>query len=140
MTKIEELIQEAERLKNERRSEQDKWAQVDIWDKELRVLMELKRTGYMGEGTTKTRSEKYASFIKVADRPPYFPWQDATLYFFPNGYGASVIYGVGTYGLEVQVQRMVYGSFRPAYDTPLTDDVIGDIEDLDEVLEQIKNL
>ncbi|MBF7122786.1 hypothetical protein ITQ95_09395 [Pediococcus pentosaceus] len=47
-------------------------------------------------------------------------------YRFPNDYGASLIYGPGSYGLELAVLDF---SVNPdgdlIYNTPITDDVLG---------------
>ena len=40
---------------------------------------------------------------------------------FPNGYGASIILGFGTYGLELAVLQ----NGQLTYDTPITSDVLG---------------
>ena len=58
---------------------------------------------------------------------------------FPNGYGASIIKGDGSYGVEMAVIT----DEGPCYDTDITDDVIGNIKDLEELngyLERIKAL
>ena len=58
---------------------------------------------------------------------------------FPNGYGASIIKGAGSYGVELAVIT----AEGPCYDTDITDDVIGNIENLEELngyLERIKAL
>ena len=58
---------------------------------------------------------------------------------FPNGYGASIIKGDGSYGVEL----LVITAEGPCYDTDITDDVIGNIKDLEELngyLERIKAL
>ena len=58
---------------------------------------------------------------------------------FPNGYGASVVKGVGSYGTELAVIT----AEGLCYDTEITDDVIGNIENLEELngyLERIKAL
>ena len=58
---------------------------------------------------------------------------------FPNGYGASLIKGDGSYGTELAVIT----AEGPCYDTEITDDVIGNIENLEELngyLERIKAL
>ena len=63
---------------------------------------------------------------------------------FPNGYGASVVMNGMSYGLELGVIKFdKNGIFALTCDTPVTDDVIGFIEnvnELDGILEQIKNL
>ena len=61
------------------------------------------------------------------------------IYKFPNGYGASIVHGWGTYGLELAVlyeDELYYGS-------PITDDVIGNIESQEQltgILKQIYEL
>ena len=58
---------------------------------------------------------------------------------FPNGYGASIIKGDGSYGVELAVIT----AEGPCYDTEITDDVIENIENLEELsgyLERIKAL
>ncbi len=58
---------------------------------------------------------------------------------FPNGYGASIVKGEGSYGTELAVIT----SEGLCYDTEITDDVIGYIENLEELngyLERIKAL
>ena len=58
---------------------------------------------------------------------------------FPNGYGASIIKGDGSYGVELAVIT----DEGLCYDTEITDDVIGNIENLEELngyLERIKAL
>ena len=60
-------------------------------------------------------------------------------YAFPNQYGASVIHGRGAYGIELAV---LYKDHL-TYETPITDDVIGYIEnqeELETLLSQIYNL
>lgn len=86
-----------------------------------------------------TKSDKYASCIK--DYPSYST-AEQTFYEFPNGYGASVIYGGYTYGLEVAVIKWDKddGTWDIDYSTPITDDVIGHVEELDLVLGKIYSL
>ena len=58
---------------------------------------------------------------------------------FPNGYGASLIKGDGSYGLELAVIT----AEGLCYDTDITDDIIGNIENLEELngyLDRIKAL
>lgn len=69
------------------------------------------------------------------------------VYRFDNGYGASVIRG-GRYaygGLELAVVRFTGEGdydFKICYDTPVTDDVVGHLneETLQQTLEQIEAL
>ncbi len=64
---------------------------------------------------------------------------------FENNRGASVVNFPGSYGTELAVLKF-YGtefySYKLDYSTPLTDDVIGflDDESLEEALDQIKAL
>ena len=58
---------------------------------------------------------------------------------FPNGYGPSIAKGYGPYGGELAVLT----AEGLCYDTDITDDVIGNIENLEELngyLERIKAL
>lgn len=84
-----------------------------------------------------TRSEKYARYIK---EHPSYAIMEQTFYEFPNGYGASVIHGDYTYGLEAAVIRWNNNTWEFDYNTIVAHGVMGYIEDLDEVLEQIYNL
>jgi hypothetical protein len=72
---------------------------------------------------------------------------DQRLYRFENGYGASLVKGLGSYGLEMAVIKFIHEDDNKewdiVYDTPITDDVIPHIEDDDEVeyyLSRIKQL
>ena len=66
---------------------------------------------------------------------------ERTRYKFPNGFGASVIHGRTSYGLEVAVLEYDdQGNRRMTYDTPLTDDVIAHVDDLEVVLDAIYEL
>lgn len=70
------------------------------------------------------------------------------IYKFPNGYGASVIKLKGFYGYEKNLWEIAviefFGDYiwHLCYDTPITDDVIGNLkwEEVEEYLEKIKNL
>jgi len=64
---------------------------------------------------------------------------------FPNGYGASVVQGPGTYGMELAVIRFFSednDDFDLVYDTPITADVLGWLteDDLVRTLKSIKAL
>lgn len=62
---------------------------------------------------------------------------------FENGYGASVIFGGYSYGApNTPYEIAVLKGDRICYDTPVTDDVIGwlDEDGVTEILEQIQNL
>ena len=66
-------------------------------------------------------------------------------YHFANGYGASVIHNKYSYGLELAVikHNKETGSWDLDYESGITDDVIGYIEDkekLEEILIKISNL
>ncbi len=56
--------------------------------------------------------------------------------FFDNGYGASIIHGAGSYGLELAV----YTRDGLCYDTDITDDVIGNIETKEELIGYLKRI
>lgn len=62
-------------------------------------------------------------------------------YRFPNGYGASVIEGEKSYGLELTVLEFSESEYGDTA-SEFTDDVIGFIDDkeLDEILERISRL
>jgi hypothetical protein len=65
------------------------------------------------------------------------------VYTFPNGYGASVVNHSFSYGGHRGLFEMaVLHNDQITYDTPLTDDVIGNLtmEDVLGYLEQIKSL
>lgn len=90
---------------------------------------------------SKTYSEKYKKYIDTGVVSNSTAEQ--TFYRFENGYGASVIYGPYTYDLEVAVIWFIpdtEGDWKITYDTPVTDDVVGYVEDLDSVLKEIKEL
>ena len=55
---------------------------------------------------------------------------------FPNGYGASIIKGDGSYGVELAVIT----DEGLCYDTDITDDVIGNIENLEELINMHKKI
>ncbi len=70
------------------------------------------------------------------------------IYKFPNGYGASIIrtrysygYKKGLWELAV-IKFYINGKCDLCYDTPITDDVIGNLKwnEVEEYLEKIKNL
>ena len=70
------------------------------------------------------------------------------LFFFPNGYGTSVVrspmisYGGKEGLLELCVLKGSYEDWHLTYDTPITDDVLGYLskDDVENLLEQISNL
>ena len=56
--------------------------------------------------------------------------------YFDNGYGASIILGVGSYGLELAVITRE----GLCYDTDITDDVIGNIKTKEELIGYLKRI
>ena len=67
--------------------------------------------------------------------------------FFSNGYGASVIYGYGSYGndeapYELAIIKGNDEDFAIVYDTPITDNVVTyqTAEQITELLEKIEAL
>ena len=68
-------------------------------------------------------------------------------YFFPNGYGISVVRFNGSYGYEEglyesAVLKGTEEDWNLCYDTWITSDVLGHqtVEEVEELLQQIKNL
>lgn len=66
---------------------------------------------------------------------------------FPNGYGASIIKGCGTFGYDQDMWELAVLEYQGdrghlCYDTDITDDVIGYLSDEDVccLLEKIKSL
>ena len=64
------------------------------------------------------------------------------IYRFSNGYGASVIEFSGSYGLELGVIKFTGDDWKLTYETPITDDVLGDLtlESLEQALDEIAAL
>ena len=85
-----------------------------------------------------TYSEKFKEYIyKEGQRDN----GNFTIYKFENGYGASVIHHSFSYDLEVAVITFTKdGIWHITYDTKITDDVIGYVEDLNSILKDIKEL
>ena len=87
-----------------------------------------------------TKCEKYIEYI-VEHQDVDRVGNERTRYKFPNAFGASVIHGIVSYGLEVAVLEYEDdGSWHITYDTDLTNDVIGHVEDLESVLDLIFEL
>lgn len=63
------------------------------------------------------------------------------VYKFPNGYGASVICSPYSYGGDVGLWEIAVldEDYRLTYKTPITDDVIGYLND-DEVIEVLNKI
>ena len=84
--------------------------------------------------------------LKFTSHPSGIPGTQATV-FFPNGYGASVITGKSFYTspatpYELAVLRGDRDKFDIAYDTHITNDVLGYLteSDVEVVLNQIEAL
>lgn len=82
---------------------------------------------------------------KILDCEPFnYQW----IFKFENGYGASVIKHWGSYGFDDDLFELAiiefYGdsTYHITYDTPITDDVIGYLnnDEVMEYLEKIKKL
>ena len=56
--------------------------------------------------------------------------------YFKNGYGASIIHGAGSYGVELAVITRD----GLCYDTDIADDVIGNIETKEELIGYLKRI
>ena len=80
-----------------------------------------------------TRSEKFAEYV-VEHGPREL--DEHTVYKFANGYGASVIHGIFTYGTELAVIKFNDDEcWKITFKTSITDDVIGFLnsDSLDEI-------
>lgn len=85
-------------------------------------------------------SEKFKEYIFIDGEHVIFGGR-MVRYRFPNGYGASVIEGEKSYGLELAVLEFSESEYGDTA-SEFTDDVIGfiDDEELDEILERISRL
>ena len=77
--------------------------------------------------------------------PDSKPWNGGVKksFEFENGYGASLVCCPGSYGYEEGLWELaVIKNGDICYDTPITDDVIGNLNDpeADEILERIARL
>ena len=87
-------------------------------------------------------SEKFKEYIFIDEEHEIFKGR-MVRYRFPNGYGASVIEGEKSYGLELAVLEFSESEYGDTA-SEFTDDVIGlgfiEDEELDEILERISRL
>ena len=72
----------------------------------------------------------------------FFDGKEQKLFSFENGYGASLVRGPYTYGRKGSWELAVLCDGKLCYTTPITDDVIGDLNDAqaDALLEEIARL
>ncbi|HCW3301928.1 TPA: hypothetical protein OXE66_002036 [Listeria monocytogenes] len=84
--------------------------------------------------------EEFKEYITKNKNALFF--NEQVLYKFPNNYGASVVSGPYTYGLELAVIYFSNENWDIDYDTPITNDVLGhlDKKSLKQALEEIYNL
>ena len=79
----------------------------------------------------------------IIDRPHPGMVGSQKIYRFPNGYGASVIKTLTSYGLELGVVKFTSeNKWQLTYETPITDDVLGHLtpETLEQALDDIAAL
>ena len=93
--------------------------------------------------TDRTNCDKYKGYITHQNiRIPGDQGDFHTIYRFPNGYGASVIYAIFSQGLELAV--LYFDGDEPHIsDALFNNDVFGYIKDeaeLEKLLDQIKEL
>ena len=108
----------------------------------LKINDDLK--DYLKEAINRGESDYYKAYSETFGKDS-FAWQ--WRFKFDNGFGASVIKHFGSYGFEddlfeLAVLRWTGEYHEIAYDTSVTDDVIGFLtnNDVMEYLYQIKNL
>nr|DAX20836.1 MAG TPA: hypothetical protein [Caudoviricetes sp.] len=90
--------------------------------------------------TNRTYCDKYKDYI-IYKREDIIDYR--TAYMFPNNYGASVIHGYYSRGLELAVLYFDGDTLHLANDALFNDDVFGHIKDeaeLEKLLDQIKEL
>lgn len=90
------------------------------------------------------------TFDDLKFEPRFFRPGVKACVFFENGYGASIIKGLGTYGYEDGLYELAVlhkneadpDGYDLVYDTPITDDVLGGLaeNEVTEVLAQIEAL
>lgn len=94
--------------------------------------------------TDRTNCDKYKDYITHQNiRIPGDQGDFHTIYRFPNGYGASVIYAIFSQGLELAVLYFDGDTPHISTSTPITTDVVANIKDeaeLEKLLDQIKEL
>jgi hypothetical protein len=85
--------------------------------------------------------------LKFEPHPHYEDCGVQAKYFFPNGYGVSVVSFPGSYGFreglyEVAVLKGNEDDWNLCYDTPITDDVMGhrDEQDVEIIMEEVAAL
>lgn len=93
----------------------------------------------------KTLIKGFEKYIQKQTNDKYFGEQ--TLYKFDNGFGASIIFRPRSYGyeqglVELAVIQWLDGTFTLSYDTYLTNDVLGNLneEQAKLTLQRIKEL
>lgn len=93
----------------------------------------------------KTIIKGFEKYIKKPVDDEYY--EDQTLYKFDNGFGASIVFHQGAYGyeqglVELAVIQWLDDTFILSYDTYLTDDVLGNLneEQAKLTLQKIKEL
>jgi len=93
----------------------------------------------------KTVINGFEKYIQEQTDDKYF--KDQTLYQFKNDLGASIIYHQGSYGyeqglVELGIISWFGDKYMLTYDTPLTDNILGNLtqEQAKLILEKIKEL
>ena len=105
----------------------------------------------MSESKTSLQYDKYKNYyIENKHLEKKGSWKNGIhqwMFHFENNYGASIIKHWGSYGFEDDLFELAVIKFEDdgwdlCYDTPITDNVIGNLtnEEVLELLERIKNL